>query len=221
MFFLSFTPKLVIRCASQTLTITRLKQLGDTLIFRVISYLFVIFWCSFTIANDKNVIDISKTLPEGVELYSQLAGVKGMDGWYSALSKTGRFKINFPVPYEEWSVDIAQQNQRTYNLSASTSEGIKLLVTELDHDKNKKLKNTAKLTSHLFAKQQITYTRKLTYKGIKGREIRVDTPTSSKAYRFLFTKQYIYQLSIEYPKQQQILADSIMHGFFESFKLNN
>jgi len=191
------------------------------LIFRVISYLFIIFWCPFTSASDKNVIDTSKTLPDGVELYSQVTGIKGIDGWYSALSKTGRFKINFPVPYEEWSVDIPQQNQRTYNLSASTSEGIKLLVTELDRDKNKKLKNTAKLIRRLFAKQQITYTRKLTYKGIKGREIRIDKPTSSKAYRFLFTKQHIYQLSIEYPKQQQTLAESIMHYFFESFKLSN
>ena len=184
-----------------------------TLFYKTALLLF--FFSLSTSSYGVNDEELLSAIPDEVDMHLQGAGIKNSEGWFLATSRTGRFAIDFPIPYEEWSANL--ENNTASGLSATSSEGIKFLLLEQPRADNE-FKNIRDFAKKFFGKTRRKDTRYFFFNGKKGMQTRVTKQHTSTLYRFFLTKDYIYQLSVEYPKQQRKLALKTSKLFFNSFQ---
>lgn len=158
-------------------------------------------------------------LPDGIEVHNVDSGEANEDGWYPAESITGRFKLSFPTPYSEWSIANPNHEQKTHSLSSTSSEGIKFLIIEFTRTEEDKSKTAKEITKSFLKNKRRRYNRHFIYDSYQGTEIKITSKKSSAIYRFIFTPDYIYQISIEYPKSQKALAKKLSAVFLNSLHL--
>ncbi len=77
-----------------------------------------------------------------------------------------------------------------------------------------------KVVDNLFNTQPILHSKNITHKGIKGKDIKIKSQTTSTIYRFLFTEHFTYQLSVEYSNQYRTKPLREAKKFFRSFALH-
>lgn len=168
---------------------------------------------------ETSVMDV--VVPEGVDLLRVEAGTINKYGWYKAQSASLRFSVKFPTRFQEWQTVLDSQLSPTMSLGATSSNGTKYLITEFQKPTDDGFKNITNFVRRFFADKHRSFTRSITYRGIKGKEVLVKSNKASTLYRFLFTDDYIYQLSVEYTKKNRSVSVKKARVFFSSFDLTD
>ena len=158
-------------------------------------------------------------MPEEVNLLRVQAGTINKYGWYKAESASRRFLVEFPVHFQEWKTVLDNQTSATMSLGTTSSNGTKYIVTEFQKPTDGKFKNRNSFVIQFFEGQHRSTTRNIIYRGINGKEVLVNRENTSTVYRFLFTDDYIYQLSVEYTKENQSVDVRKARVFFSTFHL--
>ncbi len=160
-------------------------------------------------------------LPEGVDIPKLGAGQPDHTGWYPALSQTQRFQIHFPVPFDEWSTALDNEQNTTHSLSATSLEGIKFLITEFVRSNDSQFNNAMRLTKAFTKNKRRVYSRKLRHGDLEGTQFKTVSGKSATVYRLLMASEHVYLLSVEYPVEQATSAVRLATPFFNSFTLKS
>lgn len=171
---------------------------------------------TYTATSIKDVV-----VPEEANLLRVQAGTINRYGWYKAQSASRRFLVEFPAHFQEWEAVVDSQTSPTMSLGTTSSNGTKYLVTEFQKPTDLEFKNLTSFVRQFFEGQHRSSTRNITYRGINGKEVLVNRLNTSTVYHFLFTDDYIYQLSVEYTKVNQSVAVKKARVFFNTFRLIN
>jgi len=178
---------------------------------------FILVACYANFAQTSN-INIRERLPENVVLHSINNSTGNQENWHVAISEFAFFSIKFPVPFEEWSTKI--DGRSINSLSATSKEKIKFLAFAIPKFKYDRYKDAQDLTKRFLKDKRYKRIRSFNYNGYSATEAKVVGPQTSTVYRFFLTDDYIYQLSVEYPRSQREAVLKISYQFFDSFKIN-
>lgn len=175
--------------------------------------------CTLPFLADSKTSVNDVVVPEEVNLLRVQAGSINQYGWYRAKSASRRFFVEFPAHFQEWKTALNSQTSPTMSLGTTSSNGVKYLVTEFQRRTDDDFKNLTSFVQRFFEDQHLSSTRDIVYRGTNGIEVLVDRENTSTIYRFLFTDNYIYQLSVEYTKENRPVAVNKARVFFSTFRL--
>jgi len=164
-------------------------------------------------------INWTSELPENVYIHRSQAGVLDDSGWTEAVAMQGSFEVRLPFKFEEWSVFVPEYDRFVHSIGGTTSEGIRILVSEFPNFDGVADFNPKTMSSKLLENTAKVRMKHFKFKGLDVSQARFSAQAVSVVRRYVVVDDTLFILSIESPKDHKRAAKKLESKFLNSFRM--
>ena len=154
------------------------------------------------------------------------AGTPNKKGWYEARSTEGLFRVELPIPFNDFTIAAKDKEGRdvfTYGIGSASAERITFGVTEARGARRKAESPEDALKSFVASFRidgnTISEEKYFQYAGHPAVQFKLASTQSSASMRFIILPDRVFLLIVECPSAQRGHADTLINPFFESLEI--